>query len=203
MKRFTETNKWRDKWYRRLSQTSKLLWIWLTDNCDNAGVIDIDLESATFDIGKPVNLNHLTEVESRLKKLPNGKFWIVKFVEFQYGKTLSERCTPHLRIIALLRSHNIRYPEDADESTTLVTTLEPTHKKGRGIEEEEDKEEDKEEGVQGEADLKPKDILKAKLCGWFNRRLSTPWSDKEEWVIIAVASCGFGRFQIRGGSRWT
>lgn len=144
MKRFTETTKWRDPWFRRLSQTSKLLWIWLTDNCDNAGVIDIDLESASFDIGKTVNEEHLTEVESRLHALPNGKAWIPSFIEFQYGVRLSPKCVPHLRVLELLVKHGIQYPDDCDKSTTLLPTLVDTHKTRKG------QDKDKEEGVQGE-----------------------------------------------------
>jgi hypothetical protein len=187
MKRFTDTNKWRDPWFRRLSQTAKLFFVWLTDNCDNAGVIDIDLESASFDIGKPVNGEHFSEIESRLKKLPNGKFWIVKFVGFQYGDALSERCTPHLRVIELLRSHGLNYPECVKESTTLPTTLPTRVETTLKTRQEKDKEQDKTStGGVGEVAPSKSDVLKAKLCAWFNRRLTTPWSEKEDRALRAV-----------------
>ncbi len=41
--RFTETNKWKDKWFRSLDPLEKVLFIYLIDNCDNAGFIEIDL----------------------------------------------------------------------------------------------------------------------------------------------------------------
>lgn len=125
MKRFTETNKWRDPWFRKLTDSAKLLFLWLVDNCDNSGVIDLDFEASSFDIGKPIEANHLAELGSRYEKLANGKIRLTKFIAFQYG-TLSEKCTPHLRIIETLQSHGISYPENPSLSTTLHTTLPPT-----------------------------------------------------------------------------
>lgn len=124
-KRFTETDKWRDPWFRKLSALAKLLFLWLVDNCDKAGVVDLDLESASFDIGQPVNGGHLSELQSRWNKLSNGKIRVMKFIAFQYGP-LSEKCTPHLRVIETLRSHGISYPENAIQSPTLHTTLPAT-----------------------------------------------------------------------------
>ena len=126
MKRFTETNKWRDPWYRKLSGRAKNLWSWLCDNCDNSGVIDVDIEAATFDIREPIDENHLRELSERLQRLPNGKYWIVKFVPFQYGN-LSRNCTPHVRVLDLLLSHGISYQKSptlsSSEPTRVGTTL--------------------------------------------------------------------------------
>jgi len=150
LKRFTSTEKWRDPWFRRLSIQAKALQIWLWDNCDNAGVVEIDLESASFDIGEPINENHLAELESRLQRMANGKVWMFKFIPFQYGTVLSEKCVPHLRISELLKSHGLAYPVSNDSSSTLLPTLvgrvETTLRRGQG----EDKDQDQEKrGMQG------------------------------------------------------
>ena len=50
-KRFTDNAKWCDPWYRKLSPLNKLAWLYITDNCDAAGVIDLDDELANFQIG--------------------------------------------------------------------------------------------------------------------------------------------------------
>lgn len=154
MKRFTETNKWRDPWFRKLSPTAKHLFQWLVDNCDNAGVIDLDLEAASFDIGEPVNENHVAEIESRLKRLSNGKFWAFKFIAFQYGTlSMSGKCVPHLRVLESLKAHGISYPVSEDYSTRVHTTLVPrvetTLKDSTGEDKEKEPDKEKERGVQG------------------------------------------------------
>jgi len=48
-KRFTDSTKWASKpWFRKLSPNAKLLWLYICDTCDVAGVIDLDLEMASF-----------------------------------------------------------------------------------------------------------------------------------------------------------
>lgn len=106
MKRFTETLKWRDSWFRRLKPADKLLWQWLLDNCDPAGVIDADLDLAAQDIGYAKGKLTLTGIGDRVAKLPSGKHWIPKFIEFQYGE-LSEKCPPHKAVFKAIDKHQI------------------------------------------------------------------------------------------------
>jgi 5-methylcytosine-specific restriction endonuclease McrA len=106
-KRFTETEKWKDKWFRALKPEYKLAWIYLLDNCDIAGVVDIDEELANFQIGEDVDWDAFYQTcENRIDRTQRGKVIIVRFIEFQYGK-LSPACKPHMPVIAKLRSHGI------------------------------------------------------------------------------------------------
>lgn len=106
MKRFTETTKWRDPWYRKLTPVAKLLFLWLADHCDNAGVIDLDLESAAFDIGQSVDQSHIVEIGERLQRLSCGKWHLVKFVRFQFGE-LKPTSIIHNSILKLIHSHGL------------------------------------------------------------------------------------------------
>lgn len=106
MKRFTETLKWEDQWFRRLPLESKALWQWLLDKCDNAGVIEPDLELASFQIGYQYPSDSLSSFGDRLVELPNGKRFIPKFIAFQYGK-LSNDCMAHRPVFASLEKHGI------------------------------------------------------------------------------------------------
>ncbi len=118
MTRLVETARWRDPWRRKLSTQAKLFFDWLCDNCDNAGVIELDLSVASFDIGEPIDESHLAELGDRVQRLPNGKFNIVKFVAFQYktlipspGKDLSNLKKSAIR---LLQKHGLPIPEERE-----------------------------------------------------------------------------------------
>jgi hypothetical protein len=49
--RFTETNKWsRDRWFMDLSANGKLLFIYLYENCDIAGFLEVSSRKMSFDV---------------------------------------------------------------------------------------------------------------------------------------------------------
>jgi len=104
-KRFTDCHKWADPWFRQLSPTAKLLWQWVLDCCDNAGVLDPDWGLASFQIGEDI-LPHIAEIESRIEHLEGGVIFVSKFIGFQYP-TLSRECKAHNPIFASLEKHNL------------------------------------------------------------------------------------------------
>lgn len=69
MKRFTETTKWDDPWFRKLTPAAKLLWQWMLDHCDGAGVIDPDLELASFQTGCSIGDERGTNCPAELSGL--------------------------------------------------------------------------------------------------------------------------------------
>jgi hypothetical protein len=108
VKRFTETEKWRDSWFRRLEPDAKLAFLYMLDNCDAAGVWDPDFELANFQIGRVVNWEMVkNSLSDRLEILPSSKWHLCKFVGFQYGQ-LSEECKPHLNVLRLIEIHGIQ-----------------------------------------------------------------------------------------------
>jgi hypothetical protein len=107
MKRFTETSKWEDPWFRRLKPEIKLLWFWILDHCDHAGVIDPDLELASFQIGFEYTLDSLSALGERIEKIGGEKWMVTKFIAFQYGE-LSPACKAHNPVFASLEKHKIQ-----------------------------------------------------------------------------------------------
>lgn len=143
MKRFTETLKWQDPWFRRLSAPAKLLWFYALDHCDNIGLIELDFEFISSDCRIKVTADHAKELGERLQKVDDGKYFIPRFIPFQYGK-LSESCRPHEKVIEAVRSHSListprgfLYPLDR-VSHTLSGTL-PDNAKDKKEEEDKDK----------------------------------------------------------------
>lgn len=170
MKRFTDTDKWTSKpWFRRLPPRLKCLWSLLCDTCDPAGVIAPDWEIASMQIGEPVTEEDISNFGIRIRKLENGKLWIVKFIEFQYGE-LSLKCRPHDRVFSSIRKNRIPYPDNSDTLSNRVShrvcnTL---------VEEEEDKEEEEDrKGVQGKTNSRTptsRDITAEQIVTAYPRR---------------------------------
>lgn len=110
MKRFTETSKWTDPWFRNLPMRLKCLWHYLCDCCDVAGVIDPDFAAMAFHIGGKFTAEDAGAFGGRVEVLPNGKWRVVKFIQFQYGKLL-ENCKPHAAVFAALSKHGVTLSE--------------------------------------------------------------------------------------------
>lgn len=79
--RLTATEKWRDSWFRRLKPVQKCFWLWMLDQCDAAGTVDIDLELASVEIG--AKITSLAGFEGRLIHVKDNRYWIRGFIEFQ------------------------------------------------------------------------------------------------------------------------
>jgi hypothetical protein len=106
-KRFVETNRWRDAFFRELSPDAKLAYSYMTDACDNAGVFDPDWRLASFSIGKDMDWDSiLDELGNRIERLVNGKIYLTRFIRFQYGE-LNPTCAPHRNVLELLKRHGI------------------------------------------------------------------------------------------------
>lgn len=103
-KRFTCTEKWKKVWFRKLSPIHKCFWTYLCDNCNHAGVWEVDFEAAEWFIGKELDLKQLkADFSKQYVEIAKGKKWFVRdFVEFQYG-TLNPDNRAHLSVINILK----------------------------------------------------------------------------------------------------
>jgi hypothetical protein len=105
-KRLTATEKWDKAWYRKLSPKHKTLWQYLCDKCDQAGMWEIDLESASHFVNDEITMSDLKVFGPRLEKYGSDKLWIVDFVEFQCGE-LSPKCPAHKPVFKLLTKYKL------------------------------------------------------------------------------------------------
>lgn len=121
-KRFTATEKWDDPWFWELSPQAKLLWLFLCDHCDNAGIIELSLKLASQKIGLSVTEKHFCELQSRITAIDCGKYLVVGFIKFQYGK-LSRDCKPHAPVFASLSKHRLD-PEEIEQNYRFKNSVE-------------------------------------------------------------------------------
>ena len=56
-KRFTDTEKWKKPFIRGLQGAYKLLWLYICDDCDHAGIWQVDIDVAQIRIGEKIDLN--------------------------------------------------------------------------------------------------------------------------------------------------
>jgi len=133
LKRFTETTKWSDPWFRKLSPAQKVFWHFICDNCDNSGVWKVDMELASFQCGTQFDEKELIGAfKDRIRDIGKGRWWVEKFVPFQYGE-LSESSKPHQKVISLLASHKLPargYPEGIDTLNEEEKEKDKEKKKG-------------------------------------------------------------------------
>jgi hypothetical protein len=84
--RFTDSNKWLDNWFSNLPNDYKLVWLYLLDTCDNAGIFQINIRLLNFNCSTNITEDELLEAfKGRLTKFDTDKCIINKFCIFQYG----------------------------------------------------------------------------------------------------------------------
>jgi hypothetical protein len=109
-KRFTDTNKWNKRSFDDLSMKMKLVWVYLCDNCDHAGIWDANFRIMSVHIGEPVTPADITlAFGEKIVWLSETKVFIPSFIEFQYG-TLCRENRAHLSVINRLEKEGACKP---------------------------------------------------------------------------------------------
>lgn len=111
-KRLTDSNKWNDNWFNELPPDIKLVWLYILDACDHAGVYKVSFKSIVFYTGTQ---RSETEIINYLREriyICGDKWFIPKFITFQYKNFFTSN-TPAIKSAReLLISHNIIQPND-------------------------------------------------------------------------------------------
>jgi len=106
-KRFTDTDKWQKYWISQLSPNYKLFWIYLLDMVDNAGIYDVNLGLAQYLLNVELEESHILKAFGKhIVVVKQNKWFIPKFIEFQYGD-LNPANKAHLSAINKLKKYNL------------------------------------------------------------------------------------------------
>lgn len=113
-KRFTDTQKWADPWFHQLPPKMKMVWCFLCDECDGAGIWKANFPLLSFYIGEPVTEADFREAFSKKTFwLRDELVWIPGFIKFQY-QTLSPKNHAHRGIMRKIISVTETLPLDED-----------------------------------------------------------------------------------------
>jgi len=147
----------------------------MLDQCDKVGLVEIDFNLASSDCGQKITEKTLAEISSRVESCGNGKYFIPKFINFQYGK-LSHSCPPHKTILNLVEMHGLQqdgliyhYPK-----ATLALGIAIPTRQDKTRQEEDKNGKGSEKTLEWSAT--PTMLRLGKL---FKRKDSTVWSHKE------------------------
>ena len=108
-KRFTDTDKWKKPFIRGLQAPYKLLWFYICDDCDHAGIWQVDIEVAALRIGEYITeKNAISFFSEKVIPIDDGKKWFIpSFIEFQYPSGLNPTNKAHGGIIQILKKYNL------------------------------------------------------------------------------------------------
>ena len=119
-KRFTDTDKWKKTWFRKLGPKVQHIWNYLCDSCDHAGIWEVDLGLLEFQTGVKISLEEIAAVfRGKVHVFDHGsKLWVIPFFDFQYGESKAEF---KARISALKRLQKFNLADDAGYPLVTVT----------------------------------------------------------------------------------
>lgn len=111
-KRYCDTNIWDEDWFILMPPMYRLLWRWVTDKCDHAGIWKPNLQTfikfnGEVDLEKALEFFN-EEDKVRLTKLKNGKFFLPGFFVFQYGEKINLNNKVHKSIYQLYITNEVK-----------------------------------------------------------------------------------------------
>ena len=108
-KRFTDTDKWKKPFIRGLEAPYKLLWFYILDDCDHAGIWIVDLEIASIRCGHTFNEKDVLKIfNGQVDVVRKGEIWFIRdFIDFQYG-TLNPENRAHKSVLDRLKKYKIK-----------------------------------------------------------------------------------------------
>lgn len=112
-KRFRDSKLYDKAWYQGLPPRLKCAWDWLCDRCDEIGIVSVNMNRLSFEVGEPVTLEEL-ERHFKVIVFDEDKLFLPSFVRFQYcdeSGRLSPKNKFHLSIAKKLQALGFTTPE--------------------------------------------------------------------------------------------
>jgi len=160
-KRFSDTGKWNKPFMRTMPAPYKLLWLYILDECDYAGIWQVDIAVAEMKIGEKLEYHKaLKFFSNKVVEISGGEKWFIPdFIEFQYGTNHLNApgqsfSKIHESILKLLRKHSLVDSENKIHPTVYPHPVHRVKEKEKVKDKETDKDKEQEKEIDGEPILK-------------------------------------------------
>ena len=133
--RFTNTDKWSDSWFYGLNNLEKLLFMYLCDNCDIAGFVEINLLKwcSDFRVKESEIKGALKGLNRGLKYSLDGRIIFIRnFIKHQKNQDLNRNNKAHLGIIKRLEENLNNFGLEEVNQYFTITSQAPTKGLPRG-----------------------------------------------------------------------
>jgi len=155
-KRFTDSEKWKKGWFHSLPLKYKLFWVYLLDNCDNAGIWDVNISLAEFQVGSKLAQEEIEDIfKDQIIQISNSKWFIIDFILFQYNcdiDNLNDNNPALKGVIKKISKYNLKELQRSFKGASKGVYEVPEGTKDKDKDKDKDKEEDKDKDKDKEED---------------------------------------------------
>jgi hypothetical protein len=128
-KRFTDTDKWKDPWFKKLPGKCKLFWLFVLDTCDHAGIWKDQIDDFTYLTGFDFSKQDLDYFSDRMFTLSSDAYIVPKFIKFQYPNFNPDKNNAHKGVIKSLNYYGL---ETDDVYKLLISSRNYAPREGLG-----------------------------------------------------------------------
>ena len=132
--RFTEREKFRDKWYMNLTPIQKCIWEYILSECDHAGVLEFDIKMMSIQIGAEISIKDLKFFEEcgKIQFIREDVIFIPKFVLFQQRLLSFNQLNPKNRCHKSILERFEKYKINPMDGATYGATYGASKPQARG-----------------------------------------------------------------------
>ena len=107
-KRYTDTDIYNREWYHELEVKYKAFWDYICRTCNHVGIWNVNMRLASFLINCDYTKEEVLAVfGNRIIILEEDKWFLPKFIKFQYGENLNPNNNVHKSVISLIEKYEL------------------------------------------------------------------------------------------------
>jgi len=143
-KRFTDSNKWDDPFFTGLPNDLKLVWLYMLDKCDYAGIFKVNFDLMKYQCNCKRSPEEIYNIfRDRIIPVNGEKWFIKKFIKFQYPSGLESKKPVIIGVNRILEQYGLLDMVDDIYNDCVIISNDNLIIKDKDMDKEKDKEKDK------------------------------------------------------------